>query len=540
MEPLQSTTSKLSRPSAISLAPYRGPWDRLQAAHLLRRTLFGVRPEQLQQAVDLGLEATLDLLFQTEPAPTPPINYFKNDDPNVPIGNSWVDQPITPMTNGYKKRSLEIWWMNLMLHQGISLTEKMTLFWHNHFATELTIYNHPIYGYRHIKLLRDNCLGNFKSLVNEITVDGAMLRYLNGNQNSRQSPNENYARELFELFTLGKGPTIGEGDYTTYTEDDVQAAAKVLTGWVVRGNGEPDNLLRVEYIHNRHDRSDKKFSKNLGGETIFAQREGEYKLLIDLIFRQKATARYISKKLVMWFLHYEIDEIIESEIIEPLALQLEDQNFEIAPVLRTLLSSEFFFDAYFKGTMIRNPLDFIFTQVKSLKVKLPEASNFVEEGVLGEYLFLAAKDQQMAPLHPPSVAGWPAYYQTPQHYSLWVNSVTLVERRKLPTTLARGFRRRGTQFTFDLIAHLVHVEDPFDPNAVVQSFAELLLPLPLEEDQIAIYKDALIPGLPDYEWSMEYGEFLANPDDMAQRGSLERKLQALVGSMLEAPEFHLS
>lgn len=524
----------------MSLSPYKGPWNKLQAAHLLRRTLFGIRPEQLKQAVDLGLDATLDLLFQPAPVPTLPVNYFKQDDVDAALGETWVDKPLTPGNNGYKKRSLEIWWMNLIYQQGISLTEKMTLFWHNHFATELDIYNNPVSGYRHISLLRENCLGNFKSLVEQVTIDSAMLRYLNGNQNARQSPNENYARELFELFTLGKGPTIGEGDYTNYTEDDVREAAKVLTGWVVRGNNQPDNPVRVEFVNNRHDRSDKKFSKNLGGETIFTQQEGEYKLLIDLIFKQKVTARYISRKLVLWFLHYEIDENIESAIIEPLASQLEAENFEISPVLRTLLSSEFFFDAYFKGTMIKNPLDYIFSQLKVLPLTLPEPFTFKEEGALGDYLFVAARDQQMSPFNPPSVAGWPAYYQIPQHYSLWINSVTLVERRKIPNRIGNGFNRRGTRFTFDLIAHLDHVEDPFDPNVVVQSFAELLLPLPLEAEQIDIYKDALIPGLPDYEWSMEYGEYLADQSNMAQRGSIQRKLQALVSSMLEAPEFHLS
>ena len=125
-----------------------------------------------------------------------------------------------------------------MLNEQASLREKMVLFWHNHFVTALGTIGDPRYGFRYNALLRKYALGNFKELALAITIDGAMLKYLNGNRNSKAAPDENYARELQELFTIGKGPEIGPGDYTNYTEDDVKAAAKVLTGWRLNPNSD--------------------------------------------------------------------------------------------------------------------------------------------------------------------------------------------------------------------------------------------------------------------------------------------------------------
>ena len=529
-------------PQSYSLSPYQGPWEDLQVAHLLKRTLFGIHPQMVATSKELGLEATLDRLFESQDLPDPPVNYRYEKDSEIPLGTTWVGRPRSDNTNTYKKRSLESWWMMLILRQGMSIIEKMTVFWHNHFATELGIYGRADYGYQYLSLLRENSLGNFKHLVEEITINPAMLRYLNGNQNSEQSPNENYARELFELFTIGKGDTIAEGNYTTYTEGDIQAAARVLTGWRDRGGNQEGDPVQARFFPNRHDRGEKTFSENLGGITIQTDGTGqeEYKELIQLIFDQEATSKYICKKLLTWFLHYELDAEGEEKIIEPLAAQLRDNDYEVEPVLRTLLQSEFFFDPYFRGTQIKNPIDFLFSQLKPLPCLLPEGEDYVVDGVLGEYLFKVTERLQMPLLYPPSVAGWPAYYQQPQQYGLWINAVTLFERNTLPELVKKGFRSRGLTYSFDLIALLEELEDPTDPNAVIRSLACLYLPLELTEDQLTEFKDALIPGLPDYEWSLEYGEYLSNPSDFRQRRSLENKLLAAIEAMLQAPEFHLS
>ena len=206
------------------------------------------------------------LLTPPAPAPGKPLN-VSTTDPTVPIGQTWVGQAFDQTLEGPRRTSLRDWWLGLQLGQTASLSEKMTLFWHNHFVVEFNDVDQARYGYEYVRLLRQSALGNIKQLAKDITVSPAMLRYLNGNQSTAGAPNENYGRELLELFTLGKGPLIGAGNYTTYTEADVQAAAKVLTGW-------RDDATTVAgyYTASRHDLTTKHFSSRLWQRQHRAQR----------------------------------------------------------------------------------------------------------------------------------------------------------------------------------------------------------------------------------------------------------------------------
>ena len=177
----------------------------------------------------MGLDVAMDLIFATQPVPPPPVNPNFTDDPNTPIGETWVDKAVTPNVTGlqgFRDQSLRSWTLNLIRTEGINIQEKMVLFWHNHFPT--ADLNDSRYVYKYSTLLRQFALGNFKELTKQMTLEPAMLRYLNGRENTAASPNENYARELLELFTIGKGPLAGPSDYTNYTEQDVVEMAKVL------------------------------------------------------------------------------------------------------------------------------------------------------------------------------------------------------------------------------------------------------------------------------------------------------------------------
>ena len=152
-----------------------------------------------------GLNATVAEILAELPLPDPPVNYYSEDD-NVSIGQTWIDSPYPDnrqVARGARNRSLAGWSMGRLLNEGINIREKMVLFWHNHFAIERQKVNDPKFIYRYITLLRENALGNFKQLVKDVTIDPAMLRYLDGHQNTRRKPNENYARELLELFFTG-------------------------------------------------------------------------------------------------------------------------------------------------------------------------------------------------------------------------------------------------------------------------------------------------------------------------------------------------
>lgn len=530
------------------LAPYSGPWNKIQASHLLRRCLFGPKSSEIAWSASAGLTETLDQLFAVEPMPDPPVNFYDLDDPMVPIGNTWVETSNYDGSRNFRRRvSLIAWNMGLMIHQGISLREKMTLFWHNHFAIERGIVADSRFLYRYNTLLRGSAMGNFQRLVEDITVDPAMLRYLNGNQNVRQTDdggltytasNENYGRELFELFALGKGD---DGTEVFYTEDDVRAAARVLTGWRDRGYGSSRTPLENQFRANRHDTTDKQFSEHFGNQVISDNGEDEYKDLVQMIFDQHETARFICRKLYRWFVYYEIDDTVESQVIDPLADLLRSNNYEIAPVVRALLGSEHFFDAVNQGCIIKNPLEFSVGILRQMEVEFPSYPNILPQYWHWYRIYTEASNQLMEFLNPPNVAGWPAYYQLPRYHTYWISSVTLPNRQKTVSLYNkdRGYLSSGFRTLIQPLNIINFISDPLDPNAVVGELAELLFPQPLEQSQLDFLKDVLIPGLPDYEWTLEYGLHLEDPADQVLRASLVSKLRDLIDTLLNFAEYQL-
>ena len=218
------------------LTPYNGPWTSNEVIHLLKRTMFGSKPEDITYFLGMTMNQAVDqLLTVPATAPAPPVkNYTNNNIPttdpdyNIPMGQTWVTINTTD-ADGQRRNSLKAWWMGQMINQERNILEKMTLFWHNHFSTETNDLGRMIWAYNYNALCRRSVLGNFKQFVKDMTLDVAMLRYLNGYLNISTAPDENYARELQELFTLGKE------NNPHYTEDDVKKAARVLTGWKVNG-----------------------------------------------------------------------------------------------------------------------------------------------------------------------------------------------------------------------------------------------------------------------------------------------------------------
>lgn len=526
-----------------TLAPYVGSWGRDEASHLLRRCMFGPTESEIQWASQGSLNLVINELLTSASMPNPPLNAFSTDDPEIPLGATWINASSYDGTlNFYRRRSLVAWNIGLMLKQNISLREKMTLFWHNHFALEMNVVNDARFIYRYNNLLRTHALGNFKTLVEEITIDPAMLRYLNGNQNLASSPNENYARELLELFSIGKGPLIGPGNYTNYTEDDVRAASKVLTGWRDRGYTGSSDPIHAEFRANKHDTDSKQFSSAYNNAVLTDNGANEYKDLVAMIFNQAETARYICRKLYRWFVYYEIDATIEQNIIEPMALSLVSQNFDVAVPLQTLLASEHFFDPINRGCLIKNPIDFTVGVMRQFEVSFPDEFNleaqYIHYNELAEY----AESQLMSLFNPPNVAGWPAYYQVPSFHEAWISSVTLPARTKTHRkyNLDGGYNSAGFRTLIEPLGFLDIVSDPLNPNTLITEFAQLLYPQPLDQGQFAFLKEVLIPGLPDFEWTLEYSDFLTYPNDPELRASVTNKLRALLDAMMSLAEFHLS
>lgn len=523
------------------LEPYAGEWTFEQAAHLLRRATFGPTYTQMKTAVSEGMDNIVAQLLEDLPMPEEPINYFFQEDPNVPVGETWVNAPTLEDVNvtGYRARSLRAWTFRNVIHEGINIREKMVLFWHNHFVSAFN--NDPRYTYRYSQTLRENALGNFREFVKKITIEPSMLRYLNGNENSVQAPNENYARELMELFTLGKGELAGPGDYTTFTEDDVIAMAKVLTGWrdVGLNSDNPDIEIGAVFRPFRHDTSTKQLSHRFDNVIITNNDEEEYIDLINLIFQREEPAYFICRKLYRWFLYYTIDENAEANVIAPMAQLMIENDYNIKPVLEALFKSAHFYDILNMGPMIKNPLDFILSIIKQFE--LNAYNNIIQEYFLWNQLFRLSEPLEMVYYAPPDVAGWKAYYQEPAYYRIWINSVTLPLRTEFTNRMATtGIALGDRQINLDVLTFVTTIDTPEDPNLLIEAFVKILFPRPITDSQKANLKEILIPGLPDFEWTVEYGQYAENPEDSDLADAIEAKLRTLVATMMSMPEYYLS
>lgn len=543
----QEETPMPMSPPTGGLTTYTGPWKSEQVTHLLRRAMFGPNQEQINWAIEKGLVATIDKLFEDLPLPEPPVNPDYKDDTKVPIGATWVNAPYNAARTGdeigYRFLSLSSWTFGLILNEGISIREKLTLFWHNHLPINSVI--DPKYLYRYGTILRSYALGNFRNLIKSITVDPSMLMFLNGNQNTKVAPNENYARELLELFTIGKGPLVAPGDYTNYTEQDVKEIARILSGWEDYGYGTtiPNSSGEIGTVYSdaSHDKNIKKLSHRFDGQEVSDRGAQEYKYLIDIIFKKSETARFICRRLYKWFVFHEITPEVESTVIQPMAQILITSNYEIKPALKALLQSEHFFEEKFRGAIIKNPIELIMSIYKPLKIKISEDLKI--KYFSWYHLFKMSTLMQMEYYNIPEVAGWRAYYVAPGYYRNWINASTLPIRNEFGTVAVTSgqyaYQAVGAPMQPDVLSLLNALNDPYNPTAVVEEFTNLLLPWPPAESQKMILKDYLLGGLPDFEWGVEYTNYRENPQNSQLASALTTKLKALLKAIVEMAAFQL-
>jgi uncharacterized protein (DUF1800 family) len=533
--------------TTAGLEPYGGTWGRDQAAHLLRRTMFGAAKADIDLLMTKNANDAVDLLLAPQADETSmPLNVDSRD--MVPVGTTWVnslyrDTSTTFTPTSVRIASMKAWWTGLMLNQPVNIREKMTLFWHNHFVTEMGVVNDPRYSYWYLAVLRQNATGNFRSLVRQISLQGAMLRYLNGNTNTKSSPNENYGRELQELFTIGKGPEIAPGDYTNYTEADVKAAAHVLTGWRDKTNADGTvGSANSMFDLTRHDTTNKQFSADYGNTVITGGNDGLRELddMLTMIFAQRETARFISRKLYRWFVYYVIDATTETNVIEPMASMLLANGYEIGPVLSVLLKSAHFFDPVNMGCQIKNPIDFLVGTCRQFGMVFPTAP-VTTQYAMWTYLVNQAAAMNLKLGDPPNVAGWAAYYQTPEFYELWINSDTLPKRtRWTDAMIGSGYTTASTTIKIDPNAFAATLTNPGDPNVLIDEATQLLFAIPATTNQKTLLKGVLIPGLPDYEWTAAWDDYVANPGDATKAAGVRSKLQALFAYMMQMPEYQLA
>jgi uncharacterized protein (DUF1800 family) len=529
------------------LTPYTGPWTNKEVVHLLKRTMFGAKKADIDFFRAMSCSQAIDTLL-TVPL-TPPAPPVKNyDNTNIPAadadyaiaqGSTWVNIYSSDGTaNSRRVNSWKSWWTGLMINQDRNILEKMVLFWHNHFSTEANEYGRGTFGYQYNSLLRRSALGNFKKLVRDVTLDHAMLRYLNGYLNTNTAPDENYSRELQELFTLGKE------NHPNYSEEDVLAAAKVLTGWRINFN--TDTIL---FDITKHDKTNKTFSSFFNGTVITGRTDAnagntELDDLLNMIFSKNAeVSEFIVQKLYRWFCYYTIDAGTVATVIKPLAQLLRDSNWDIKPVLSTLLKSDHFFDVLNQGCLIKSPIDITVSLVREFEVVLPPDTDYVNAYFMWDYLRSQAITMQQNLGDPPSVSGWPSYYQVPQFYEIWINSDTLPKRNRFTDQLiTTGYSRNGKKIQIDPIAFAKTLSNPGEPNVLINDSLEILYRVPMSDASKAIIKkQILLSGQDqDYYWSNAWNAYIANPADNTAFQTVYMRLRDLYKYFMNLAEYQLA
>jgi uncharacterized protein (DUF1800 family) len=371
--------------------------NQLKNQHLLWRAAFGPMAEKANELSTVSQKELYKIFQKTSSKQPSALNVANNAFDGLVKGVQDIGR-MQNLTQEQKKqlrkqsaediKSLNLTWLSEMINSEAQLREKMSLFWHGHFACRvINIY----YQQELLNIIRQNALGNFGDLLREVSKSAAMLSFLNNQQNKKQHPNENFAREVMELFTMGRG---------NYTENDVKEGARAFTGWGFN--------LRGEFINRPflHDSGDKNFlgkTGNFDGDDI-----------IDIILEQKATAKFITRKIYKFF----VNEDVDNNRVELLSEGFYQSNYDLNKLMTSIFLSDWFYEEKNIGTRIKSPVELIVgvRRLIPMELKRPEAQLLFQR-VLGQVLF-----------YPPNVAGWPGGKN-------WIDSSALLFRMRLPQIL---------------------------------------------------------------------------------------------------------
>jgi uncharacterized protein (DUF1800 family) len=565
---------------------YSTPLTAKTAAHLLRRATFG--PTQTEITAFTGLTATQavqTLISNINYNPPPPVDL---DSTQATAGQPYLQNSSTPAGqylpfNGDRNFDyglyIKYWWLGLMAQQTNTpnLLDKLTLFWQNHFVTTREVVDDYRFVWGYFKLLRDNALGNFRTLVTKISTDPAMLKFLNGDMNEAGvgKANENYARELQELFTMG---TVDPDGNANYTEDDVKAAARVLTGWKTFNYWTTNSTtIGSTFNSNKHDSTNKTFSSKYGG-TIITGRTGptagdlELADLVTMMLNHPQTSRFICRKLFRWYVNANVTPEIETNVVIPLATLLVSNNWNIQPVIEKLLTSQIFFDNVHIGSMVKSPADLMVGATRFFNQPIPALTPSVKPfKTLMEFFYWRMRDLQLDLIDQPTVFGYDAFYQT-GFSKIWINTTTMALRNDFTDALIwRWLTVDSTttppyKYGIDLIAWVTPLQSGFGnittntatpPGTlpikcvdVLDAFLKNLFATDLDQSQkdFLIDKIMMMDQSPRTTWEFEWNTYRRTVTFPASytttqinnaRNTINWRLQTLMRYMLRMAEFHL-
>ena len=452
--------------------PYRpskeAPWDLQRVGHLYRRAAFGATHAELEAGLKAGPEALIVQFLKGGP------------------GLAEFDAEMAPLAGNIARYNdnahLRAWWLARMLHSPHPLQEKITLFWHNHFATSYAKVQSARFMLGQYELMRRHALGNFGELLREMCSDPAMLIWLDGRDSKKGNPNENYAREIMELFSLGVGH---------YTEKDIREAARAFTGWEIQGT-------KAVFNKNQHDD---------GVKTVLVQ-TGKWSAddIVRICLEQKSAAPFLVRKLYRFLIS---DTAAPSpELLEPLAEQFRKSGYNFGALVKTMLSSNLFFSPRSYRTRVKSPVDFMLNIVRGLEGKIGTTALAQSLEQLGQNLF-----------SPPSVKGWDGGRS-------WLNGQTLLFRQNLALALTSTEDARfGRRCDPADLARRYHKHTDAE---VVDSFLGLFL----QGDVSAEERTRLL----DYQ---HHAHKLPAPVYWTEQDVVDHRVRSLCHLVLTLPEFQL-
>jgi len=584
----------------MPLPLFTGTLGTKRAAHLLRRASFGPTKEQIDSFATLTADqAVAQLFMEPLPAPVLPI------DPKT--GSGWLISGTTDANSpdGVLQEFFKGWFMAQMLSTGVdpssslaySTREKIVFFIHTVLTTIQSKVDNSRSLYFQNQLFRlfafDKTAGtkfNFKELTKKVTVDNAMLKVLDGDLNVDGSPNENYARELHELYTIGRGlegtlPPVAEpGDYFLYKEQDVQAAARVLSGWDVDAtfsNIDPDTNLPRGRVRgsttnaSAHDNGVKQFSDRFnnstiqpnpallqGGSATEASALDEISQLIEQLYARPETARNICRRIYRFFVYHTITTDIDNVIISEMASTFAANAYKLQPVLEELFNSQHFYDASAGvsddnfGGIVKSPLDLMMGTLQLFTIPLPDpiasAPSFYEKT---NGLLKSLYDMGLNLYEPSDVAGYDAYHQWPIYQRSWISTNYLTQRYEFINQLvtenymvqdafvidARGFIKNKISNSTSSNARLLIIELanyllPVNDNLTFDTSADDSSGLTAERMNYfltAFLKTPQIDADPEAEWTTRWNDPTLEPEVVFGQ------LQSLFNAMMQSPEFQL-
>lgn len=487
-----------------SLAPYTAPLDKQKVEHLYRRIGLSASVSTVNNAIGQTAETLINAIINeaismpVSAAPTwanwTRANYPEDSDQRGPIVNAQLEEWRLTYTKAILSNNLR---------------DRLSFFWSNHFVTQLDVYDAPAFLYEYTNCLQQHAIGNFKTFTYEIGLTSAMLYFLDGAFNNGNNPNENYAREIYELFCLGEG--------NNYTEEDIIETAKALTGYTERGEIGWEKVTFDAAAFNTD-------SKTILGQTG----NWGYDDVINILFAQRPNeiSRFICAKLYEFFVHPDSDDLENNgnaaQIIDELALTFRTNNFELAPVLSQLFKSQHFFDDEAIGVIIKSPFDVFLNLLNETSFAYTDsiiANMYSTSELLGQELF-----------NPPGVEGW---YRNRQ----WINNNFMIGRWLSCEMFLELFYNDNTEQFFDFADSLIsNGATESNPDVVATAVLDKLLPKGIAEDQLQnaldVFRDASLEQYysPDGDgsWSMyNYAD------------STKQQIYFLLLHIIRQPEFQL-